>query len=125
MKRPKKTAHMPHRWKERSAVATWLGPKCLGNFPPSQSRSGLPPLRPMAYPIESPTTAPTVAQVPRISGSMCPCCEASSAELTRTISPGSGIPRLSSPMTTPTRRYTLTAGTLSSQSWMCNCGFLS
>ncbi len=36
------------------------------------------------------------------------------------ISPGSGMPRLSSPMTTPTSAYTATAGTVSSHSWTCN-----
>ncbi len=47
MNRPKKTAHMPHFWKERSAVARWEGPKCLGNLRPSFSKSGFPPLRPI------------------------------------------------------------------------------
>lgn len=104
MKRPKKTAHMPHFSKDRSAMAMLAPLKCPGNLRPSQAISGRPPLRPMAYPIESPTTAPAEAQMPSTSGSMWPCCEASSAALTRTISPGSGIPRLSTPMTTPTRR---------------------
>ncbi|GGW27326.1 hypothetical protein GCM10010340_00810 [Streptomyces griseoloalbus] len=36
------------------------------------------------------------------------------------ISPGSGMPRLSSPMTSPTSAYTATAGTVSSHSWTCN-----
>lgn len=47
-KRPKKTAHMPHFSKERSAVAIWPSLKCLGNFLPSQASRGRPPLRPMA-----------------------------------------------------------------------------
>lgn len=48
MKRPKKTAHMPHFWKERSASAMLASPKCFGNLFPSQASRGLPPLRPIA-----------------------------------------------------------------------------
>lgn len=102
-KRPKKTAHMPHFSKERSAVATWASPKWRGNLLPSQASRGRPPLRPMAYPMESPTTAPALAQAPRMIGSTSPCWDDSSAAETRTISPGSGMPRLSSPMTPATR----------------------
>ncbi len=47
-KRPKKTAHMPHFSKDRSATEIWAAPKCLGNRAPSQASRGLPPLRPMA-----------------------------------------------------------------------------
>ncbi len=101
-KRPKNTAHMPHFWKDRSAVAMWPSLKCLGNFLPSRASSGRPPLRPMAYPIESPITAPALAQAPRTSGSMPPCWEESRAAETRMISPGNGMPRLSRPMTSPT-----------------------
>ncbi len=75
--------------------------KCLGNFPPSQARSGR-LLRPMAYPMESPITAPALAQAPRTSGSTPPCWEDSRAAETRMISPGKGMPRLSRPMTSPT-----------------------
>ena len=46
-KRPKKTAHMPQRWKDRSAVAMLPGEKCLGKRRPSRSSRGCPPLRPM------------------------------------------------------------------------------
>ena len=40
-KRPKKTAHMPHFSKDRSAVAMCASPKCLGNFAaePGQQRA--------------------------------------------------------------------------------------
>ncbi|KEF20758.1 hypothetical protein DF18_10150 [Streptomyces rimosus] len=40
MKRPKKTAHMPHLSNFSSAIATWSGPKCFGNFRPAQLTSG-------------------------------------------------------------------------------------
>ncbi|KEF20759.1 hypothetical protein DF18_10155 [Streptomyces rimosus] len=60
--------------------------------------------------------APADAQAPSTSGLMWSWVAASSAELTRTISPGSGMPRLSRPMTNPTMRYTLTAGIVSSHS---------
>ena len=46
-KRPKNTAHMPHFWNDRSAVATCAGPKWRGNLAPSQDSSGCPPLRPI------------------------------------------------------------------------------
>lgn len=48
--------------------------------------------------------APPVAQAPSTNGLMWSWVAARIAALTRTISPGSGMPRLSRPMTTPTRR---------------------
>jgi len=52
--------------------------------------------------MESPITAPAVAQAPRISGLMWECWEDMSAAETSTISPGSGMPRLSTPITRAT-----------------------
>src|SRR5580704_1663969 len=65
----------------------------------------------MAYPIESPITAPITAAAPTPTGLTASSCrDDSSAALTRTISPGSGMPRLSSPTTTPTTTYTVSGG---------------
>src|SRR5262249_50168904 len=71
----------------------------------------MPNLRPIEYPIVSPMMAPIVAAAPTATGLMSSVCrEASSAALTSAISPGSGIPRLSMPMTAPTTRYTASGG---------------
>src|ERR1700723_3023581 len=71
----------------------------------------MPNRRPIAYPIESPTTAPMTAATPTPIGLISAAWwDASNAALTRTISPGSGMPRLSSPMTAPTVASTAGAG---------------
>ena len=63
----------------------------------------------------SPTIAPSVAAAPTPTGLMSSVWrEASSAALTSAISPGSGMPRLSRPMTSPTMRYTANGGIVSS-----------
>src|SRR5271165_4377861 len=59
----------------------------------------------------SPTTAPTTAAAPTAMGlTASSWWDASNAALTRTISPGSGMPRLSMPMTPPTMKYTASGG---------------
>src|ERR1700686_2437329 len=71
----------------------------------------MPNRRPIAYPIESPTTAPMTAATPTPIGLISAAWwDASNAALTRTISPGSGMPRLSSPMTAPTVASTAGGG---------------
>src|SRR3979490_979148 len=54
----------------------------------------------------SPTMAPELARTPIHSGLSAWLCDARRAALTSTISPGSGIPRLSVLMPKPTIRYT-------------------
>ena len=55
--------------------------------------------------------APMVAAAPTPIGLMSRVWrEASTAALTSAISPGNGMPRLSSPMTTPTTTYTAHGG---------------
>ena len=111
MNRPKNTAHTPQRVNNCLARATCPGPKCFGKRFPSRSNSDIPYRRPMVYPIESPTIAPMMAATPTQTGLMSRFSrEDSSAALTSAISPGRGIPRLSSPMTSPTVRYTASAG---------------
>lgn len=101
--RPKKTAHTPCRAKLCSARASWAGPRCFGKRRPSRASRGRPPRRPTAYPMESPTIAPNAAAAATHSGCTTPVA-ASRAELTRTISPGSGTPMLSTPITPATIR---------------------
>ncbi|GAB3940199.1 hypothetical protein GCM10027614_23490 [Micromonospora vulcania] len=79
------------------------GAEMTGKRRPSRASSGRPPRRPTAYPMESPTIAPVAAAVATHSGSTTPVA-ASRAELTRTISPGSGTPMLSTPITPATSR---------------------
>src|SRR6476620_9259279 len=111
MNRPKNTAQTPHLSKSRLASATWPGPKCLGNRFPRRSNSDIPKRRPIEYPIVSPTMAPMVAAAATPTGLMSRVWrDDSSAALTSAISPGNGMPRLSTPMTAPTMRYTASGG---------------
>ena len=103
MNRPKNTAHTPQRRKMRSAFARWAGPKCFGKRRPHRSSSARPPRRPIAYPIESPTIAPVLAAMATHHTLVTPFA-ASKEALIRVISPGTGMPRLSIPMTPPTTR---------------------
>src|SRR5699024_8648728 len=124
MNRPKNTAHTPYLVNTRSANATYLGPKCFGKRLPSHSNSGAPKRWPIAKPIESPTTAPAVAhnathpgEIPKAS------FEDNSAAETNVISPGNGIPRLSTMITSATVRYTASGG-IDCSSWSINDGSL-
>src|SRR3954468_551584 len=111
MKRPKNTAQTPHRAKSCLASATCPGPKCLGKRLPRRSNSDIPKRRPIEYPIVSPTMAPMVAAVATPTGLMSRVWrDDSRAALTSAISPGNGMPRLSTPMTVPTMRYTASGG---------------
>src|SRR5699024_7589828 len=109
-----------------SANATYFGPKCFGNFLPSQSNSGLPKRCPIPNPIESPATAPAEAQTATHTGEMSKLSrEDSSAAEINVISPGNGMPRLSTMITTATIRYTASAGIDCSSCWINGCPYLT